>query len=176
VKLRLGSMFVVGLSMAACGGGSGGSGPSKPSDALKESIQGQCDRAHECKASYDAAMHDGDTFESLYGASSQACYDNIISLINQFQPTYLSDLDAAAAAGRIMYDSDDFGTCLDALTGASCDAFFEQNGMMLPDPPQCDTALVGTVAAGGACTLDDECAGGNGCDIPDGATMGTCTP
>ena len=177
MKLRLGSVFVLGLSFAACGGDDGGSGgPSRASDAIKESIQVQCDRAHECKASYDPAMHDGDTFDSIYGATPDACYDSIITLIDQFQPGYFDDLDAAVSGGRVTYNSGDFGTCLGALESASCDAFFEQNGMSITEPPQCDTALMGTVAAGGACTLSDECAGDNLCDIPDGATMGTCAP
>lgn len=176
MKLRLGSIVVVGLSVAACGSDGGSGGPSRASDAVKENFQAQCDRAHECQASWDPSMHDGETFESIYGATPTECYDSLIALFEQLVPNYFNNLDAAVSAGTVVYNAGDFGTCVDALLSGSCDAFFEQNGMSIDQPPQCETALVGTVAEGGTCTISDECAGDAFCDIPDGATTGTCVP
>jgi hypothetical protein len=44
---------------------------------------------------------------------------------------------------------------------AQCSTYWNEG----PDwPAACDTALVGKVPAGGACTNDFECAGANWCD------------
>jgi hypothetical protein len=48
--------------------------------------------------------------------------------------------------------------CLAAIEAATCDEFFEQNGAVAESPPECDTTFVGTVATGGSCTLDEDCA------------------
>jgi hypothetical protein len=157
--------------LAACGGDDGGS-TSTPSAAFETSIEASCQKAFDCMSSYDAAMHNGTAFADSYGASVSACVAQTRAFIDQFLGAdYLDKLDASASAGRIDFDSADAQTCLDATTGQTCDQFFDQNGATFTPPAACDTALVGTVATGGACTIDEDCATeGDDCDP---ATM-TC--
>ena len=163
-------LLLVVAALSACGGGDdgGGGGGSfgKASDALKSGIHAQCDKAFDCKASYDPSMHDGNTFDAQYGTSAQNCYDMTIALLEQFVGAdYFDKIDASQSAGRIQYNASDASTCLDEETAMSCDVIFEQNGAVEADVPECDTALVGTVQTGGACTTDLDCAtDGDSCD------------
>jgi hypothetical protein len=162
---------VVALAFAACGGSS--SPLAKLSDAFQESIQRQCQKAFDCKSSYVASMHQNQTFEDHYGgATVDACVNSLKTLILTFQgPDYFTKLDASVTAGRIKYNADDYETCFMALEAETCDQFFRQNGATSTPPAACDTAEVGLVATGGACTIDDDCAvDGDGCD----STAHTC--
>lgn len=145
---------VVALAFAACGGSS--SPPAKLSDAFQESIQRQCQKAFDCKSSYVASMHQNQTFEDHYGgATVDACVNSLKTLILTFQgPDYFTKLDASVTAGRIKYNADDYETCFIALEAETCDQFFRQNGATSTPPAACDTAEVGLVATGGACTID----------------------
>lgn len=175
------TLFVVStgiaLIAAACGGDDGGGGGggggslANASDAFKAAFRESCDKAHECKDSYDASMHNGDTFESSWGTSADECYNMTLALIEQyFGANYFDEIDASADAGRIAYDEADAQTCLDAASSVSCDAFFEQNGQTATEDPACDTAIQGTVATGGTCTTDFDCM-----SDADSCTDGTCT-
>ena len=151
--------------LAACGGDDGGS-TSTPSAAFTASIQATCDKAFECMSSYDAAMHNGTAFADSYGTSADNCVAQTTALINQFLGAdYLEKLDASASAGRIDYNASDAAACLAANSAQTCDQFFEQNGATSVEPAVCNTALVGTVATGGTCTIDNDCAtAGDDCD------------
>lgn len=151
--------------LAACGGDDGGS-TSSPSAAFNASIQASCDKAFECMSSYDAAMHNGDAFADSYGTSVSNCVSQTKAIITAFLGAdYFDKVDASASAGRIMFSSADAATCLAASKAQTCDQFFSQNGATYTPPAACDTALVGTVATGGTCTIGDDCATeGDTCD------------
>lgn len=77
---------------------------------------------------------------------------------------------AAIDAGTLTYDPALGSACVDAQRAAGCSIFIS------PPPQACRDMFTGTVAVGGACSLNEECAGdaycaGAGCpDVP-----GTCT-
>jgi hypothetical protein len=165
--------ILAAFALAACGGSSGP--PSRLSNALQDSIHRQCEKAFSCKSSYVAAMHQNDTFEDHYGgATVDACANSLKTLLLTFNgQDFFTKLDASVSAGRIKYNADDYETCLTAGEAQTCDQFFGQNGATAAVPPAaCDTAEVGLVATGGACTIDQDCAGAaDSCD----STAHTCS-
>ncbi len=158
--------------LVACGGDDGGLGSA--SDAFKASIQASCEKAFACMSSYDAAMNNNTPFAESYGASVSDCVAQTTALINQFLGAdYFAKLDASVAAGRVDYNAADAETCLDAGSAQSCDQFFGQNGAMYTPPAACDTAIRGTVATGGTCTIEEDCSvSADSCD----ETSMTCMP
>jgi hypothetical protein len=85
---------------------------------------------------------------------------------------------ADVKAGIIKYNGDALQSCIDQITAAGCDF----TGFHGPDNNPCITYLTGTVAAGGACLVDQDCVGnGNctptmsGCDPNTTCCPGTCT-
>ena len=158
--------IVAAFALAACGGGSSGP-PAKLSDAFQDSIHRQCQKAFDCKSSYVAAMHQNDSFENHYGgATVDACANSVKTLLLTFNgQDFFTKLDASVTAGRIKYNAADYETCLTAGEAETCDQFFRQNGATAAPPAACNTAEVGLVATGGACTIDEDCAvDGNSCD------------
>lgn len=82
-------------------------------------------------------------------------------------------LEASIAAGRIQYDPVKGATCLAEATALGCDDFFARSPLALP---ACRAALVGTVAADGACIAHAACADGLFCSRPteEARCEGTC--
>jgi len=162
------------LALAACGGGGGGGAPAKLSAAMLDSFQRSCQKAFDCKSSYVASMHGGQSFEEEYGgATVDACVNSLKSVLLAFNgPDYFTKLDDSVTAGRIKYTAKDYDTCVADGDSQTCDQVFEQNGAIDTLPAACDTYKVGQVATAGACTVDDDCAtDGDGCD-PDVHTCG----
>lgn len=157
------------LTLVACGGDDGFS---KASEAFKASIQAGCQKAFDCMSSYDPAMHNGTAFADSYGTSVDNCVTQTLAFIDQFLPGYMAKLDASVAAGRIDFNGADAEACINAGKSQTCDQFFEQNGATYTAPASCNTAMVGTVATGGMCTIEDDCAVDS--DNCDDTTM-TCT-
>lgn len=155
------------LALAACGGGSSSAPPAKLSDALLDGFQRSCQKAFDCKSSYDPSMNANQTFEDQFGTSVDACVDSRKGLLTAFNgPDYFTKLDASVTAGRIKYTAKDYGTCVTAGEAQTCDQLFEQNNADDTLPAACDTYKVGQVATAGACTVDDDCAtDGDGCDV-----------
>lgn len=165
---RWGSVVV--FAFAACGGSGG---PARLSAAYQDSIQRQCQKVFDCKSSWVPSMHGNQAFEDHYGgATVDECVNSLKTLTLTFRgQDYFTKLDASVTAGRITYNADDYETCLAALEAETCDQVFRQNGATSTPPAACDTAAVGLVATGGACTLDEDCAvAGDGCD----STANTC--
>jgi hypothetical protein len=158
-------------ALAACGGSSGP--PARLSDAFQDSIHRRCEKAFECKASYVAAMHQNQSFENFVGGTNvAACVNSLKTLTLTLNgQDFFTRLDASVSAGRIKYNADDYETCLAAGEAETCDQFFLQNGATAVPPAACGTAEVGAVATGGACTLDQDCAGA--ADLCD-STLNTC--
>jgi hypothetical protein len=81
---------------------------------------------------------------------------------------------AAIDAGKILYHADVAQDCLDAYAALSCDTTQQPVDAL----DICNGVLTGTVAAGGACAFDKECAS-QSCDVPscpDACCTGTCGP
>jgi hypothetical protein len=76
-------------------------------------------------------------------------------------------IEEAIAAGTVSYDESSAAECLAIVESIGCEAIDR------PSLPACDAVLVGTVAAGGACSLDEECAGESYCRL-DASCPGTC--
>ncbi len=139
--------FVFALAACGGGGGDGGGGGAAAAAFAEDQIRDFCDKGFECMSSFPQDM--GFEFEDFFGASSAECFAN-------FGPdgTDKADLQASVDAGRVIFDSADASVCANELQTASCDQFWNDDA-----PPECDTALTGTVADGGTCTIDFDCVG-----------------
>ncbi len=113
----------------------------------------ECDDAFTCKANFPTDQ--GVTFEQAFGADKNACYAEAATF---YDPAAVQ---ASIAAGKIDYDGTAAKTCLDGVGAPTCATYWTQGGNY---PAACDTAMVGKVATGAACTNDFECAGENWCD------------
>lgn len=75
---------------------------------------------------------------------------------------YIATLVADSKSKKITYDEGQAGTCIDYFKSASC-SFTGFHGPANP----CTTVFKGTVAAGGACFVDEDCAGSGTCQATD---------
>ncbi len=111
------------------------------------------------------------TVTGLLTTCAKANPDLISSLGAQFGDAGLLDCTSTQrdiTAGRITFDSAKGSACVSAYGALSCSDLAA--GAL---PTACDQVLVGTVANGGACYVDDECAAG-WCDASSTACPGTC--
>ena len=129
-----------------------------------------CDDAFACKANFPTDQ--GVTFAEAFGASTNECYMDAATYYNA------SSISASITAGKIIYTAADAKSCVESLKAPTCSTYWTAG----PDfSDKCDTALVGKVATGAACTNDFECSGENWCDdtskkcaaIPQGARKGS---
>lgn len=132
--------------MAACGGGD----ELTAKGAIEEQAQVVCETAFKCMSSYPAGLPI--SFELLFGTSAAMC-----------TTTFTRDaaaVQAAVDAGKIEFDADAAASCIAFGEGLSCPDFWGNLFEDMPaSPASCDTAFVGKVAIGGACTTSLECAG-----------------
>jgi hypothetical protein len=94
---------------------------------------------------------------------------------DQVVPHLYDTLVADVASGKVLYDPAQGRACVDATNTLPCTrtALAASN----PDDASCDVVFTGTVAAGGACFLDEECAGGGNCQIDyTSCPSGECCP
>lgn len=130
-----------------------GTGDDNPSDGtgpagfITEFASSECMEAHACKASFPTDA--GVTFESVYGATESACET---MALDYYQPDAVR---TAVQNGTITFDRDAATQCLAGLDWGTCAQFWDGSS---PLPPACGEALVGTVATGGQCDIDLECA------------------
>jgi hypothetical protein len=152
--------FALTTSLAACGGSSSLS----VNDAFTEAANAGCTKAFECMASYPTG---GTPFASQYGASVSECEMKNSALITAVVASY----NASITAGRISYNGTDAQSCLDATKGETCPQYWGTDTTFV-EPASCKTAFKGTVADGGTCTIDQDCAAtGSGCN-----TAKVCSP
>ncbi len=115
--------------------------------------------------------------EDLPGDVKDARCDNLLkcegiadrATCNGAIPADTSQVPAIQAAiknGTIKYNGDKAGDCVDQLSGRSCE--FEG----FHNESACSDVLTGTVATGGACVLDEQCANRGNCQ----PTGSTCDP
>ena len=125
--------FVLMGTLAACGGGGGGSVPlADLPPKLADSL---------CKAYQNCY---GDIFDLFLNGSDCATM-TLQRLNNGTFPLLQGKIDQ----GKISYDGKKAQACIDSLGARSCDQLLER------DSPECLAALDGTVDLGGACDLDE---------------------
>ena len=154
------SIAVVALLLfAACGGSSGfdsteGAPGSVPlSDLPAELASAQCDIARRCLAP---------VFHIFFG--QEDCETRVEEQVRQGG---FGALEAAVEAGRVTYDAEAAADCLEIVATRDC---AEANQRTID---ACEAALGGTVAPGGDCEIDEECAGSRICEVAS-ACPGTC--
>jgi hypothetical protein len=106
-----------------------------------------CDEAFTCQSSFPTTT--GDTFADEFGASASECYADGAAYDMPAQ------VEAEITAGKIHFDGAAAAACVAGLMFGSCTDFW--NGTGGTYPTECDTAMVGTVADGGACVVDYDC-------------------
>lgn len=136
------------MSAAACGGDDDGDSltPGGFVTALSGSI---CGKAFECMSTFPGTPAD---FSASFGASEAACP----AALGFVTP---ATVQASFDAGHIMFTASLASQCIAGIDAFTCEQFWNATAL----PTQCDTALVGTVANGGACTFNGECVSGS-CD------------
>lgn len=135
----------------------------KPSEAFDALFMDFCDKAIECK---DTAPDGVPEFES-----AAQC----VTLLKAQLGIDLDAMDASASAGRIEWDADDASYCLSGASttigAASCADFWDDGFEFLDnEDARCDDLGMGTVANGGACTIDQDCAAENATCVEDVCT------
>jgi len=164
----LAGLLALGLG-GACGGNSSGGpsgdggprndsgGPSLPlADLPPKLAQAMCAAFQNCY---------GPLFDLfLNGVDCVAVTEQRIR--NSAFPLFQGEIDQ----GRIVYDGTKAQACLDELLARTCATMLDR------DSDACLAALDGTVALGGACTLDEDCKGQAICKSSSGTCPGQCVP
>ena len=154
--LAAAALGAAAITLAACGGGTGG-GSSVPLDDLVTQVTAtECAVATRCRFVSDLAL-----CEAVYGPG---IYER--QLFNDFGAAV-----ATAKAGKARYDGTAARACLDAIKNIACR---DTTG----GPAACDQVFTGTVPDGGRCISDAACLRGSFCAPPTSADTpcdGICT-
>jgi len=113
---------------------------------LQQMVMTDCSEAFTCMASFPTTS--GDTFAQDFGASVSDC----VTMESSFNPPAM--VESEIAAGKITFDGAAAAACVAGITYSTCAAYWTDGGDY---PAACDTAMVGTVADGGACVVDFDC-------------------
>lgn len=149
------SLFAIAAALAACAGADNGDDGVTATELLDRIGTVECDQAFACKATFPTDQ--GATFEEAFGATAQACYADAAQFYDA------AGVEASIAAGKIKFDTSAANACLAGLQGIATPACatFWADGVAFPNA--CDNVFAGTVAQGGACANDLECAGDSIC-------------
>lgn len=170
-SIRLASWLLIGgVAAAACGGkdfNSAGSGAGGEGGLASE--DGQSIALEDLPEQYAQAFCEVFTrcAGDLYGIfrPGEAC-------LRTYAPAAaeaLASLPHAIDTGRVKYHPTKVKQCLDEVAGGDCSTLAAR------ESATCQAAIEGTIAEGGECELDVECAGDQYCKV-DGACPGTCEP
>jgi hypothetical protein len=125
----------------------GGGTPISATAFVQQVGMHDCDDAFTCMASFPAMT--GETFADDFGASQSDCY---AMAATYYDP---AKVEADVTAGKITFDGQAAADCIAGIAAPTCSTYWTDG----PDwPAACDRAMVGTVADGGACDIDFECA------------------
>lgn len=102
-----------------------------------------------------------DLLEAFTGGNCVATFQRT------FDEQTLPQFEQAIAEGTLRYDGARAAGCLDQLEAAGC-GFIDR-----PELSECEAALEGTIALGGACSINEECTGTAFCAM-DTMCPGTC--
>ncbi len=102
---------------------------------------------------------------SCQGQVNCGAYPDLQTCLDaQSDPGGIDQLQVSVNAGRVKYDGDKAGECLDALTSQmTCESFVNYGES--PTPEACNQVFTGTVAAGGECYDSAECADNGTCNL-----------
>jgi hypothetical protein len=139
--MRKTTLIVPFAMLVACGTSA------TPREIMDRAATQACEKAFECR---DTFPNVGIAFESIYGASVEACIPRFAAAL---------DADAVVAgveAGTIVFRGSDADECLDAQADLTCDQLWSSDEPAAP--AACDTAFEGTLELGETCAHDLECA------------------
>lgn len=148
------------------GGGNpnpGGGGSMTATQYLTAMEMKYCDEAFSCQASFPTSQ--GVTFAQAFGASASECYSDGAAYDMPAQ------VEAEITAGKIHFDGAAAAACVAGIMFGTCTDFWAGTGGTYPT--ECGTALVGTIADGGACVVDYDCSSAQSVCDP---TAHTCGP
>ena len=141
---------------------SGGSGSITSATAFLAAMdQGDCQEAFKCMSSF-VAEGSGDTFAGDFGTSESDCESLFAG--DEMRPQVETEI----TAGKITFDASAASACVAGITYPACATYWTDGATY---PTACDTALVGTIADGGACVVDFDCS-----NIESICNAGTCGP
>lgn len=111
-----------------------------------------------------------DALFGSYAVRFVACYHATAAYAAAYEDggESCAQMEALVASGRVQYSAASAAACLAAIQAAPCDGL--EHALALT--PACATLLAGTVAPGGACAVDEECAAGT-C-VTTAECSGTC--
>ena len=135
-----------GGSGSGSGGGSGGT-PYTATAFFTQIGKQYCDESFRCQATYPTGPA---AFTQDFGANVSECYADA----NAFYGAAAIEL--SIAAGRVIFDTTAAKSCADGITYQQTCSTFWQNDPVLP--AVCGQAIAGTVANGGTCLTDYDCA------------------
>ena len=145
----IGSTLAAMVAATGCGSSSSGGGSIAQADFAAESAKVMCHRAFTC---CDATEQTDNA--SQWGATEAEC----VTMRTQQNSDAIMAFQAGITAGHIAYHGDRAKTCLDNVAALKCsDWGVNFNTRYVPG---CIHVFDGTVAMGGTCTYDEECATG----------------
>lgn len=126
------------------GGTSGSGGTSGGGDVPLEQFPTRI-AAAACRIEFECCSEADRADNPFIGSTEAECRTNYGALFTLLVPT----VSASVAGGRVRYDADAMGRCLDALDAAGCSPSVAD--------VSCEGAFVPLVRSGGACAQDMEC-------------------
>jgi len=147
------------------GGSNTGGGGMTATQYLTQLDQKFCDEAFACQASF-TPQQTGETFADDFGASASECVSDGVAY------DMPDVVESEITAGKIHFDPAAAAACVAGIAYASCTTFWADSDTY---PASCDTALVGTVADGGACVVDYDCSNLDSICDPTAHTCGADT-
>jgi hypothetical protein len=154
--------------LAGCGGG----GSVSVDDLGTELAKVSCSKIFECCTSSEAmAQFANITYNGQPITTEAQCEGFTGGLFTGLlTPEYKDSI----AAGRIAYDADAAGDCLDAAANLSCSAYAQLSGH---ESVSCDKPfIIPKVADGGACAQEYECTSNNCEGASNSMANGMCKP
>jgi hypothetical protein len=149
---------LLGAGLAfGCSSDDGGAAPLSIEELAKRSGESGCARTFDCCTAEER--------QDLPYESEEACRTSSAALVSLL----VDSISESVNAGRIAYDADAAGSCMQQIEGASCAEYssFQEGG-------PCDSVIRPLVPVGGACAQNSECINGH-CEGADGdAALGVC--
>jgi hypothetical protein len=152
---RLSFLLAALLALGFVCGCSGGGGPVQLENVCDEMQDALCDYIKKCDLDFYLKFAAKSTCDQLFSCDEMN----------------IAEMTKAVDAGRMAYDADLAGTCLQKMRNAKCalfDDMFEELG------EDCDKVFSGLVAVEGDCYQGNECAEGLYCDESVSECPGNC--
>jgi hypothetical protein len=163
-----------GAGSPGMGGSAGSTGGTPVDDFWQEFAAALCERYFHCPHESEPESHSRLRAEAK---TEERCAALLLDRVILPHPR-VKALSAGATAGALQLQADQVSGCL--ATARLCEYPFEEPAdgeIQLEDIVTCREVFEGSVAADGACDLDEECEGDAWCaPSDDGACAGSCKP